>query len=151
MRFCHDGKYMITRGKFCEDFRCACYLIPHKSLYDKARERSLPRALYKTVFGYLTPQREEHALTGALFCSSMFPGRAPEGHVALAGYVGGARAPEAALAAPEDLIAETRAEFQDLLGARGEPVLARVRNGCKRRLWHRVPGAGKKSPFGGRW
>ncbi len=77
--------------------------------------------------GYLTPQREERALTGALFCSSMFPGRAPEGHVALAGHVGGARAPEAALAAPEDLIAETRAEFQDLLGARGEPVLARVR------------------------
>ncbi len=77
--------------------------------------------------GYLTPQREERALTGALFCSSMFPGRAPEGHVALAGYIGGARAPEAALAAPEDLIAETRAEFQDLLGARGEPVLARVR------------------------
>ena len=77
--------------------------------------------------GYLTPQREARALTGALFCSSMFPGRAPEGHVALAGYLGGARAPEAALAAPEDLIAETRAEFQDLLGARGEPVLARVR------------------------
>ena len=77
--------------------------------------------------GYLTPQCEERALTGALFCSSMFPERAPEGHVALAGYVGGARAPEAALAAPEDLIAETRAEFRDLLGARGEPVLARVR------------------------
>jgi oxygen-dependent protoporphyrinogen oxidase len=77
--------------------------------------------------GYLTPARGGRALSGSLFCSTMFPGRAPEGHVALAGYIGGARAPEAALAAPGDLIAAARAEFRDLLGARGDPVVARVR------------------------
>ncbi len=77
--------------------------------------------------GYLTPSGEGRALSGVLFCSTMFPGRAPEGHVALAGYIGGARAPDAALAAPEDLIEAARAEFRDLLGARGEPVVARVR------------------------
>lgn len=77
--------------------------------------------------GYLTPARAGRALSGTLFCSTMFPGRAPEGHVALAAYIGGARAPEAALAAPEDLIAAARTEFRDLLGATGDPVVARVR------------------------
>ncbi len=77
--------------------------------------------------GYLTRARAGRALSGTLFCSTMFPGRAPEGHVALAGYIGGARAPEAALAVPEDLIAAARAEFHDLLGATGDPVVARVR------------------------
>ncbi len=79
------------------------------------------------MLGYLTPARAGRALSGTLFCSTMFPGRAPEGHVAFAGYIGGARAPEAALAAPGDLIAAARVEFGDLLGARGEPVVTRVR------------------------
>jgi oxygen-dependent protoporphyrinogen oxidase len=77
--------------------------------------------------GYLTPAREDRALTGALFCSTMFPDRAPEGHVALAGYIGGARAPEAARAHASDLIAEARSEFRDQLGAKGSPAVARVR------------------------
>ncbi|MHA1529467.1 MAG: protoporphyrinogen oxidase, partial [Alphaproteobacteria bacterium] len=77
--------------------------------------------------GYLAPSSEGRDLTGALFCSTMYPGRAPEGHVALAGYVGGARAPDLARLAPADLIAMARREFGDLLGARGEPTLARVR------------------------
>ncbi|MCH8953342.1 MAG: FAD-dependent oxidoreductase, partial [Proteobacteria bacterium] len=62
-----------------------------------------------------------------LFCSTMFPGRAPDGQVALAGYVGGARAPDLARLAPAALIDLARREFGDLLGARGEPTIARVR------------------------
>ncbi len=81
--------------------------------------------------GYLAPSSEGRDLTGALFCSTMFPGRAPEGHVALAGYVGGARAPDLARRAPADLIDMARRDFGDLLGARGEPTIARVRQ------WHR--------------
>jgi oxygen-dependent protoporphyrinogen oxidase len=77
--------------------------------------------------GYLTPAGEGRALSGALFCSTMFSGRAPAGHVALAGYIGGARAPGAALASRAELIEAAREEFRDLLGARGDPVAARVR------------------------
>jgi oxygen-dependent protoporphyrinogen oxidase len=77
--------------------------------------------------GYLTPEREQRALSGGLFCSTMFAGRAPEGHVALAGYIGGDRAPDLALLPAADLVDLTRSEFHDLLGARGEPVVARVR------------------------
>jgi oxygen-dependent protoporphyrinogen oxidase len=77
--------------------------------------------------GYLTPSGERRALGGVLFCSTMFPGRAPEDHVALAAYIGGARAPDAALAPASELVAAAQTEFRDLLGVRGEPVVARTR------------------------
>ncbi len=77
--------------------------------------------------GYLTPCAEKSALSGALFASSMFAGRAPSGHVAFSAYLGGARAPELAQAPSEDLIAMAKAEFAGLLGVKGEPVVARSR------------------------
>lgn len=77
--------------------------------------------------GFLTPTSEKRCLSGALFPSSMFRNRAPQGHVALSGYVGGARAPEMALMSAQDIAALARDEFHDLLGAKGEPVVARVR------------------------
>jgi oxygen-dependent protoporphyrinogen oxidase len=77
--------------------------------------------------GYLTPRGEGRKLTGTLFCSTMFPGRAPAGHVALAAYLGGARAPELATLPEAELVALARDEFRDLLGARGDPVVSRVR------------------------
>ena len=93
--------------------------------------------------GYLTPRREDRALTGAQFCSTMFPGRAPEGHVAVAGYIGGARAPELAQLPAADLVALAREEFGDLLGARGEPVIARLRQ-WPRGLPQYRPGHGER-------
>ena len=41
------------------------------------------------AMGYLSAKAEGRPLAGALFCSTMFADRAPAGHVALAGYVGG--------------------------------------------------------------
>ncbi len=78
--------------------------------------------------GFLVPRAEGRAITGAQFCSTMFPGRAPAGHVAIAGYFGGDRAPELAEIPEPELIQLARAEYRDLLGAKGEPVVARVRH-----------------------
>ena len=78
--------------------------------------------------GFLAPSGEHRQLSGALFCSTMFPWRAPEGFVSLAAYIGGARAPDLARLPSEELIKMARQEFADLLGAKGEPVLARVRH-----------------------
>ncbi len=78
--------------------------------------------------GYLTPSSEDRALTGALFCSTMYPGRAPEGHVALTAYIGGERAPELARLPADDLIALAQREFGELLGVRGSPVVARTQH-----------------------
>ncbi len=77
--------------------------------------------------GYLTPPLEGRSLSGALFGSTMFKDRAPEGHVALSAYIGGARAPGLAGLSQPDLIQMVRDEFGELLGAKGDPVIARVR------------------------
>ncbi|MCP4329442.1 MAG: protoporphyrinogen oxidase [Alphaproteobacteria bacterium] len=78
--------------------------------------------------GFLIPEIEGRDLLGAQFPSTMFPGRAPAGHVAVVGYIGGARAPDLARLPAADLIALARAEFRDLIGARGDPTVARVRH-----------------------
>lgn len=77
--------------------------------------------------GFLSPTGERRQINGTLFCSTMFPGRAPGGFVALAAYLGGGRAPELGRLATNELIEMARREFSDLLGTKGEPVLARVR------------------------
>ncbi|MDP6567403.1 MAG: protoporphyrinogen oxidase [Alphaproteobacteria bacterium] len=95
--------------------------------------------------GYLAvPGQGARMLTGAQFCSTMFPGRAPKGHVALAGYVGGDRSPDLARLPADDLIALAREEFGDLLGASGQPVVARVRQ-WDRGLPQFRPGHGQRT------
>jgi oxygen-dependent protoporphyrinogen oxidase len=78
--------------------------------------------------GFLAPSGEHRRLSGALFCSTMFPWRAPDGFVSLAAYIGGGRAPELARLPADELIEMARREFADLLGAKGEPALGRVRH-----------------------
>lgn len=78
--------------------------------------------------GFLTAQAEKRNILGAQFSSTMFPGRAPDGQVALSAYIGGARAPDLARLPTADLVELARAEFRDLAGAEGEPTLARVRH-----------------------
>lgn len=77
--------------------------------------------------GYLTAEKERRTLNGAQFPSTMFAGRAPEGFVSILGYIGGARNPALAKLPERDLIDLTQKEFEDLLGVRGAPVVARVR------------------------
>jgi len=85
-------------------------------------------------FGMLVPAIENLPLLGVIFSSTLFAGRAPEGHVALNVMVGGARQaglaffsategraanePRATLSAVTDCLAQ-------LLGVRGEPVFIR--------------------------
>ena len=45
-------------------------------------------------FGFLVPRKEGLRLLGCLFPSELFPGRAPEGHVALAAFAGGRTDPD---------------------------------------------------------
>lgn len=73
-------------------------------------------------FGMLIPREERRSILGTLFMSSLFPGRAPEGHALLTSFVGGARDPDLALEDGDVLIERALADLDDLLGLDGAPV-----------------------------
>jgi len=73
-------------------------------------------------FGVLVPALEKRAMLGVLFSSTLFPGRAPEGHVALTVMIGGSLQPDLASLPPDQLWAAVRHDLRDLLGVSGEPV-----------------------------
>ncbi|MDR1817226.1 MAG: protoporphyrinogen oxidase [Puniceicoccales bacterium] len=77
-------------------------------------------------FGMLSPAVEGRKILGTLFQSSLFAGRAPDGHVLLTSFVGGCRSPELASLAEPELTALVAGELRSLLGAAGAPVFARV-------------------------
>lgn len=83
-------------------------------------------------FGMLVPAREPFRLLGCLFSSTLFPGRAPEGHVLLTCFLGGARYPEDALLSEAQQVARVTADLQLLLGVRGEPAFVH------RQVWPRA-------------
>lgn len=72
-------------------------------------------------FGFLVPPVEQRRVLGTLFSSSIFTGRAPEGHVLLTTFVGGTRQPENAALEDSALIQCVCEELQSLLGLHGEP------------------------------
>lgn len=77
-------------------------------------------------YGLLVPRGEGLRTTACSFFSTKFPGRAPDGHVLLRGFVGGARDPGALTLDDAALVATVREEMTPVLGLRGAPVLARV-------------------------
>ena len=73
-------------------------------------------------FGMLIPKIAGCKILGTIFSSSLFPNRAPAGHLTLTSYVGGERYPELASLAPEKLVALTLEDLGVLLGVRGKPT-----------------------------
>jgi oxygen-dependent protoporphyrinogen oxidase len=73
-------------------------------------------------FGMLIPRVEGFKILGTIFSSSLFPNRAPAGHLTLTSYVGGERYPELAALPPEELFALTCEDLRVLLGVRGKPT-----------------------------
>jgi oxygen-dependent protoporphyrinogen oxidase len=73
-------------------------------------------------YGMLIPKVEGFKILGTIFSSSLFPNRAPAGHILLTSYVGGERQPELALLPSDKLIAMTCEDLRVLLGVNGEPT-----------------------------
>ena len=78
-------------------------------------------------FGFLAPRGEGLRVLGCLFPSELFPGRAPEGHVALAAFMGGRTDPEIVQQDDAAILAAVQDDLRKALGTRGAPVLAAVR------------------------
>jgi oxygen-dependent protoporphyrinogen oxidase len=73
-------------------------------------------------FGMLIPKIESFRILGTIFSSSLFPNRAPAGHLVLTSYIGGERYPELASLPPERLYSITCEDLAVLLGAKGKPT-----------------------------
>lgn len=77
-------------------------------------------------FGFLAPHHEGREILGAIFASTLFPGRAPEGHAVVTVMAGGRRRPEIVELSDRELLRHVTYELEQLLGLEGEPVLAEV-------------------------
>ena len=77
-------------------------------------------------FGFLVPRGEQLPLLGALWDSSIFPNRAPEGFALVRVMLGGARDPERVANADDRLVAAARDGLATTMGLRAAPVWTRV-------------------------
>ncbi len=77
-------------------------------------------------FGLLIPSREKRDLLGALWTSSIFSGRAPDGMALIRCMAGGATGPDVMDLDDEGLVNLALAELRPLLGLQGPPAMVRV-------------------------
>src|SRR6266850_1909461 len=73
-------------------------------------------------FGMLIPKVEGFKILGTIFSSSLFPNRAPKGHLTLTSYIGGERYPDLAMLPAEKLFELTYEDLRVLLGVKGKPT-----------------------------
>ena len=76
-------------------------------------------------FGMLIPSVERRSVLGALFNSSLFPERAPDDHVAITCFIGGARHPARAREGTDALVERVMHDLRDLVGARRDPMFVK--------------------------
>lgn len=77
-------------------------------------------------FGYLIPRGEGCHTLGTLWDSSIFPDRAPQGHVLLRSMMGGATNRTAIDLADEEVVTRTRADLARAMGINEAPDFVRV-------------------------
>src|SRR5690242_17971933 len=73
-------------------------------------------------FGMLIPKIEGFKILGTIFSSSLFPNRAPAGHLTLTSYIGGERYPELASLPHDKLVSVACEDLRALLGVKGKPT-----------------------------
>ena len=100
------------------------YYPPVAEIYLGFREDQFRRSL--DGFGFLVPSKEQRSILGTIWSTSLFPARAPRGHVALTTFVGGARQPDVMNKDDAELVAVVTGEVRSIMGGTGEPVFSRV-------------------------
>jgi oxygen-dependent protoporphyrinogen oxidase len=76
--------------------------------------------------GFVVPRIERRALLAGTWVTSKWPGRAPEGHALLRGFLGGGRDPQRLDRSDDDLVESAREELTELLRIEGAPLFARL-------------------------
>ena len=77
-------------------------------------------------FGYLIPRNEGMRTLGVLWDSSVYPGRAPEGHVLLRVMLGGATDPDAVRLDDAAVLDVVRRELKAAMGVDATPGVVRI-------------------------
>jgi protoporphyrinogen/coproporphyrinogen III oxidase len=77
-------------------------------------------------FGFVVPQTERRRIIAGSFASLKFPGRAPENHVLVRAFIGGALQPEMLKLSDAELIRVAWEELAELLQISGEPVVTDI-------------------------
>ena len=77
-------------------------------------------------FGFLVPRSEGRKILGALWDSSVFPNRAPEGKALIRVMIGGARQPELALLPEEELVEIALKELRRIMKIRHYPEMVKI-------------------------
>lgn len=77
-------------------------------------------------YGFVVPTSEDLHLLASTFVSTKFPNRAPDSHVLLRGFLGGARDPGVLDRSDQELVELVRDELSAVLGELPEPALGQV-------------------------
>ncbi len=77
-------------------------------------------------FGVLIPSKERRTTLGALFSSTLFEGRAPEGQVVLTAFIGGRRHDEVGDWGEARVIERVLDDLGPILGFRAQPVMTHI-------------------------
>lgn len=104
-----------------------CDAVPYASTATVAfgyRREQVAHPMHGT--GFVVPRVERSPLLAGTWVTSKWPGRAPDGHVLLRGFLGGGRDPQRLEDSDEELIDTARAELTELLGINGRPVITRL-------------------------
>ncbi len=94
-------------------------------------------------FGFLVPHTEKRRILGNLWDSSIFPNRAPEGHVLLRTMAGGAKHPEIADMDDGKVIDMVQDELSSMIGFTSDPEMVMLQR-WDRAIPQYLPGHGKK-------
>ena len=76
--------------------------------------------------GFVVPRVEPCPLLAATWVTSKWPGRAPEGHALIRGFLGGGRDPRRFERSDDELIDIARETLSGLLDIEGDPVVTRL-------------------------
>jgi oxygen-dependent protoporphyrinogen oxidase len=83
-------------------------------------------------FGFLVPRSSGLKILGTVWNSSLFPNRAPDGHVLLTSFVGGATDPSAVSLPESEIVSTVHGELACVLGISEQPTFSHAH------LWQRA-------------
>jgi oxygen-dependent protoporphyrinogen oxidase len=135
----HQHQY-VTKRFDAVLYTAPLYHLPTMGLQATQEVRALARVYYPPLsilvlgfhraqvshpldgFGLLVPAVEPLKIFGTLFSSTLFPGRAPDAHVTLTVFIGGARNPALACASTPRLLEVALQDLRTVLGVVGTPT-----------------------------